>query len=92
MSFERRGAAGALQTLCEGVVPQGAAGALQALGEALVPQGAAGALQALAADDGPGGRAVSALMTMSAGVLTASGVHPIAKLVFIGIVITYVLW
>jgi hypothetical protein len=58
----------------------------------LVERGAAGALQALGADSGPGGRASSALMTMSATILTASGVPPIGKLLFVGIVITYVLW
>jgi len=54
--------------------------------------GAAGALQALGADGGPGGRAGRALMALSAAVLTANGVPPIAKLAFVGIVITYVLW
>jgi hypothetical protein len=58
----------------------------------LAERGAAGALQTLCADGGPGGSAGRSLMAMSAAVLTTSGVPPIAKLVFVGIVITYVLW
>jgi hypothetical protein len=68
-----------------------AAEVLEAIGKALVPWGAAGALEALGAEDGPGGSASTALMTMCGMVLSAKGLHPVAKLVFIGIIITYVL-
>jgi hypothetical protein len=53
---------------------------------------AAGALLSLGQDDGPGGGAAGALMAMCAGVLASSGVHPVAKLAFVAIAITYVLW
>ena len=60
----------------------------------LARRGAAEALMALAADDGPGGRAGGALMGLAgAGAVVASSNVPlIAKLVFIGFAITYVLW
>jgi hypothetical protein len=58
---------------------------------ALMPLSAAGALEALGAVGGPGGSASNALMSIGAVVLSAPGIHPVAKLVFVGIVITYVL-
>jgi hypothetical protein len=67
-----------------------AAGALEALGKAFGSWGAVGALEALGAEDGPGGSASTALMSMCAMVLSAN-LHPVAKLVFVGIIITYVL-
>jgi len=88
----RRGAAGTLQALCEGIVRGGAAGTLQAFCEGDVSAGAAGAHQALSAGNGPGERTCDALTAISALVLTPRGGHPFAKLVFIGICITYVLW
>jgi hypothetical protein len=54
--------------------------------------GAAGAHQSLTADDGPGGRAASALMTMCATAVAASGGHPLVKWVGVAIAITYVFW
>jgi len=86
------GAAGTLQALCDGIVRGGAAGVLQALCEGIVRGGAAGALQALGADNGPGEPECNALMRIGAVVLSASRGHPLAKLAFVGICITYVLW